>query len=83
MDEQYVRGKAFNLALLATAQAQPGEPERACLVGAEALTLTTRLQSARAARYVRDLQAELVPYRRRPTVQQFIRRVDAVLGTRR
>ncbi|MFF4880469.1 helix-turn-helix domain-containing protein [Micromonospora sp. NPDC000668] len=83
MDERYIRGKAFNLALLATAQAQQGELERACVVGAEALTLTSRLQSARAARYVRELQAELVPYRRRPTVQQFIRRVDAVLGTRR
>ncbi|MEU5907509.1 helix-turn-helix domain-containing protein [Micromonospora sp. NPDC047467] len=83
MDEQYVRGKAFNLALLASAQAHQGDPERACVVGAQALVLTSRLQSARAARYVRDLQIELAPHRRQPAVQQFIRRVDTVLGSRR
>lgn len=83
MNEQYVRGKAFNLALLATAYAQQGEVERACAIGAQALTLTAQLRSARAARYVRELQAELAPYRQRPVVQQFGRRVDAVLGDRR
>ncbi|MFI6270976.1 helix-turn-helix domain-containing protein [Micromonospora zamorensis] len=83
MDEQYVRGKAFNLALLATTQAQQGEAERACAIGAEALTLTSRLRSARATRYVRELQAELAPYSQRSSVQQFIRRIDAVLGNRR
>ncbi|WP_346534612.1 helix-turn-helix domain-containing protein [Micromonospora sp. DPT] len=82
MDERYVRGKAFNLALLATVQAQRGEPDRACAIGTDALSLTSRLQSARAVRYVRDLQAQLAPHRRRPTVRQFIRRVDAVLGAR-
>ncbi|MGC4748716.1 helix-turn-helix domain-containing protein [Micromonospora sp. DT201] len=83
MDERYVRGKAFNLALLACSQAQQGDAERACAVGAEALTLTARLRSARAAGYVRELQAELAPYRQRGAVQGFIRRVDTVLGTRR
>ncbi|AXO32601.1 helix-turn-helix domain-containing protein [Micromonospora sp. B006] len=83
MDERYVRSKAFNLALLASVHARHGEPERASAVGAEALTLTTQLRSARAVRYVRDLQTGLAPHRRKPTVRQFITRVDAALGQRR
>jgi transcriptional regulator with XRE-family HTH domain len=83
MDERYVRGKAFNLALLASVQVQRNEPERACAVGAEALALTAQLRSSRAARYVRDLQSQLGPHRARPAVRQFISRVDATLGTRR
>ncbi|MFI7251950.1 helix-turn-helix domain-containing protein [Micromonospora chalcea] len=83
MDERYVRGKAFNLALLASVHARHGEPERASAVGAEALTLTTQLRSARAVRYVRDLQTGLAPHRRKPAVRQFITRVDAALGHRR
>ncbi|MCI4065118.1 helix-turn-helix domain-containing protein [Micromonospora sp. R77] len=83
MDERYIRGKAFNLALLASVQVQRGEPERGCAIGAEALTLTAQLRSTRAVRYVRDLQAELAPHRKRPVVRQFIARVDAALGTQR
>jgi hypothetical protein len=50
---RYVRGHAFNLSLLASALAAQGEPDQACLVGLEALSLTTRLTSARSVRYVR------------------------------
>ncbi|MFG3419377.1 helix-turn-helix domain-containing protein [Micromonospora sp. NPDC047730] len=83
MDERYVRGKAFNLALLATIHARHGEPERAGAIGAEALTLTSQLRSARAIRYLRDLQAQLTAHRRRPAVRHFITRIDAALGQRR
>ncbi|MEV5446623.1 hypothetical protein AB0N23_29360, partial [Streptomyces sp. NPDC052644] len=83
MDNRYVRGRAFNLALLASVYAQQGEPDRACAVGAEALTLTNQLRSARAVRYVRDLQAQLAPHRRLPAVRHFTGRVDATLGPRR
>jgi hypothetical protein len=83
MDKRYVRGRAFNLALLASVHAQQGEPDRACAVGGEALTLTTQLRSARALRYVRDLQHQLSPHRSRPSVRQFSARVDAALGRRR
>ena len=57
MDNRYVRGRAFNLALLATAYAQQGEAERACVVGGEALDLTVELRSNRAVGYVRDVQS--------------------------
>jgi hypothetical protein len=83
MDNRYVRGRAFNLALRASVHAQQGEPDRACAVGGEALTLTTQLRSARAVRYVRDLQHQLAPHRSRPSVRQFSARVDAALGRRR
>ncbi|MFE9960595.1 helix-turn-helix domain-containing protein [Micromonospora sp. NPDC005299] len=83
MDERFVRGKAFNLALLASVQVQRGEPERACAIGTEALTLTTQLRSSRAVAYVRDLQAQLAPHRQQPVVRQFVSRVDASLGTQR
>ncbi|WP_030333690.1 helix-turn-helix domain-containing protein [Micromonospora parva] len=83
MDNRYVRGRAFNLALLASVHAQQGEPDRACAVGAEALTLTTQLRSARAVRYLRDLQTQLAPHRRLPAVRHFTGRIDATLGRRR
>jgi hypothetical protein len=83
MDNRYVRGRAFNLALLAGAHVQQGEPDRAAAVGGEALALTAQLTSARAVRYVRDLQHQLAPHRSRPAVRQFVARVDATLGRRR
>ena len=61
MDGRYVRGRAFNLSLLATAHAAQGEPEQACHVGRQALDLTARLNSARSVRYVRDLVRRLRP----------------------
>ncbi|MGW9196587.1 helix-turn-helix domain-containing protein [Micromonospora chersina] len=83
MDERYVRGKAFNLALLASVQVQRGELERACTIGTEALMLTTRLRSSRAVGYVRDLQTQLTRHRQVPAVRQFVSRVDAALGAQR
>ncbi len=55
MDGRYVRGRAFNLSLLATAYAKQDEPEQASAVGRQALDLTVRLTSARSIRYVRDV----------------------------
>ena len=55
MDGRYVRGRAFNLSLLATAYAKQDEPEQASAVGRQALDLTVRLTSARSVRYVRDV----------------------------
>ncbi|MFG1893319.1 helix-turn-helix domain-containing protein [Micromonospora zamorensis] len=83
MDNRYVRGRAFNLALLASVHAQQGEPDRACAIGAEALTLTTQLRSARAVGYLRDLQTQLASHRRLPAVRHFTGRIDATLGPRR
>jgi hypothetical protein len=59
MDGRFVRGKAFNLALLATALAGQDDVEQACAVGEQALDLTARLRSARSVRYIKDLQHAL------------------------
>lgn len=71
MDGRYVRGRAFNLSLLATAHAAQGEPEQACAVGRQALDLTVRLSSARSVRYVRDLVRMLRPRADVPAVRDF------------
>jgi hypothetical protein len=71
MDSRYVRGRAFNLALLATAHAAQGEPELACSVGRQALDLTVRLTSARSVGYVRDLVRRLRPCAGVPAVRDF------------
>ncbi|MEV0127379.1 helix-turn-helix transcriptional regulator [Dactylosporangium sp. NPDC050688] len=79
MDSRYVRGRAFNLLLLATACAQVGDAARACAIGDKALELTTRLHSARAHGYLRELQNSLAPYGKAPLVRQFNTRVSALL----
>jgi len=71
MDGRYVRGRAFNLSLLATAYAAQGEPEQACAVGRQALDLTVRLTSARSVRYLRDLIRLLRPRTGTPAVRDF------------
>jgi hypothetical protein len=53
MARRHVRGRAFNLSLLATAYAAQGEPLQASAAGRQALDLTVRLTSARSIRYVR------------------------------
>lgn len=84
MDGRYVRGRAFNLALLATAHAARDEPERACSIGRQALDLTVRLTSARSVHYVRDLVRRLRPRADVPAVRDFTaevrERLPAVAG---
>jgi hypothetical protein len=55
MNPDYVRGKAFNVALLATSYALQGEIEQACERGREAVDLASSLDSARAVSYIRDV----------------------------
>ncbi len=71
MDERYIRGRAFNLSLLASAHAMLREPEQACLLGHHALDLTRRLSSARSVRYVRDVAQLLRPQASVPVVREF------------
>ncbi len=61
MDSSYVRGRAFNLALLATAHAQAGDVDAACAVGHDAISLAGDLNSQRANEYMQGLLKELEP----------------------
>lgn len=79
MDDRFVRGKAFNLSLLATALAQQGEVEESCLVGAQAVDLTTHLRSVRGVRYIRELQRDLQRHSSNAVVQSFNARVAEFL----
>ena len=75
MDGRFVRGKAFNLALLATALADQDDVEQACAVGEQALGLTAGLRSARSVRYIKDLQHALRRRAGTAAVQSFNARV--------
>ncbi|WP_327089677.1 hypothetical protein OIE66_03380 [Nonomuraea sp. NBC_01738] len=63
MDNRYVRGRMFNLSLLAAGLLQCGELEEACTAAAEALSLAAELQSSRSRSYAADLRRRLEPYR--------------------
>ncbi len=76
MDGRYVRGRAFNLSLLATAYAIQDEPEQASAIGRQALDLTVRLSSARSVRYVRDVARRLRPRADVPAVRDFTAEVQ-------
>jgi hypothetical protein len=79
MDGRFVRGKAFNLALLATALAAQGDAEQACAVGGRAVDLAAGLRSARSVRYVRDLMRALRPAAAVPAVRALDARVAECL----
>jgi hypothetical protein len=71
MDPRYIRGKAFNVALLAIGYALQGELDQACARGREAVDLTGNLDSARAVSYIRRLLGELAPHAREAQVREF------------
>jgi hypothetical protein len=82
MNDAFVRGRAFNLALLATALTQQGEIEEACAVGAKATELAAGLRSSRSVRYVLDLRRRLAPYAAAPPVRQLSDRIAALTRAR-
>lgn len=74
MDGRYVRGRMFNLALLASALIQEGELEEACQVASSALDAAEGIQSARTRTYVADLRRRLAPYAADPRVAALLER---------
>ena len=79
MDARYVRGRQFNLALLAMAHAQVGEVEQAAAVGAQAVQAAEGLRSARAMDYLAALADRLAPYAGLPAVRDFTEQARPVL----
>lgn len=80
MDGQaYARGRQFNLALLAVAHVQCGDPEQAAVVGVQAATAAERLNSRRAQDYLADLADRLGPYQGLSAVDEFSERVVPLL----
>ena len=56
MNGDFVRGRAFNLALLGAALAQQGESDQAIAAGLQATEIAMNLQSLRSVRYIVNLQ---------------------------
>ncbi|GAB3906992.1 hypothetical protein GCM10027612_79230 [Microbispora bryophytorum subsp. camponoti] len=74
MDGRYVRGKMFNLSLLATALIQEGELEEACQAASSALDLADGIQSARTRTYAADMCRRFAPYAAEPRVAELLER---------
>lgn len=72
MDGQtYARGRQFNLALLALARLQKGEPEHAAETGIEAVAAAENLSSVRALDYLANLAKGLHEYQGLAVVDEF------------
>ncbi|GAA0901305.1 helix-turn-helix domain-containing protein [Virgisporangium aurantiacum] len=76
----YARGRQFNLALLAVAHVQRGEPEQAASIGMQAAEAAEGLHSARALVYLDDLAQRLARYAGLPQVQVFAERARPLLA---
>ncbi|MFC4061404.1 hypothetical protein ACFOWE_24145 [Planomonospora corallina] len=75
MDGRFVRGRMFNLSLLAAGLLECGELEEACTAAGQALDLAGGLQSARTRSYVADLRARLRPHAAEPAVAELEERI--------
>ena len=82
MNESYVRGRAFNLALLGTALAQEGDSEQAIAIGLRATELAVQLQSNRSVRYILNLQRRLQPIAPSASARQFTEQAAALARAR-
>jgi hypothetical protein len=79
MVDGYVRGRTFNIVLLANAQLQQQNLDEACAVGNQALDLGSGLQSARTIRYIRDLRRRMSKYNNESVVYDFQSRAHELL----
>ncbi|TXK38535.1 hypothetical protein [Nonomuraea sp. C10] len=80
MDGRFVRGRMFNLSLLAAGLLQCGELEEACSVALGAMTLGSELQSARSRTYMADLRRRLEPYKNEAPVRALRERTRELAG---
>jgi hypothetical protein len=79
MNPRFVRGRAFNMALLAIGYALQGELGEACARGKDAVGLAAALDSARAVTYIRQLLHQLVSRENEAQVCEFRRYAETRL----
>jgi tetratricopeptide (TPR) repeat protein len=82
MNGDFVRGRAFNLALLGTALTQQGDAEQAIEVGLKATEIAMKLQSQRSVRYVVNLHKQLTSVASVRSLQQFTERAETLVRAR-
>jgi hypothetical protein len=79
MVDGYVRGRTFNVVLLANAHLQQQDLDAACAIGNQALDLGSGLQSARTIRYIRDLRRRMSKFSKEAGVQDFQSRAHELI----
>jgi hypothetical protein len=79
MVDGYVRGRTFNVVLLANAQLQQQNLDAACATGNQAIDLGSGLQSARTVKYIRDLRRRMSKFNTEPVVSDFHARAHELL----
>src|SRR5215831_5653719 len=79
MVDGYIRGRTFNVVLLANAHLQQQNLDEACAVGNQALDLGSGLQSARTIKYIRDLRRRMSKFSKEPVVSDFQGRAHELL----
>ncbi|WP_228540605.1 amidase family protein [Nocardia sp. XZ_19_369] len=77
MSDGYLRGRAFNLCILASALADD-DPREAARIGIEALGIVSGLESHRTHAYLREVRHRLMPYAALSDVEYFRRQVLAI-----
>ncbi|MFQ6327898.1 hypothetical protein ACLMAL_17405 [Nocardia sp. CWNU-33] len=77
MSDGYLRGRAFNLCLLASALAHD-DPHEAARIGTEALDIISGLESHRTHAYLREVRHRLAAYTALPDIDHFRRQVLAI-----
>ncbi len=79
MVDGYIRGRAFNVVLLANAYLQQQDLDQACAVGNQALDVGAGLESVRTIRYIRDLRRRMIKVGHVPVVAEFQARAHELL----
>lgn len=76
----FTRSVGMRLAIVGTAHLQAKDLDRGLELGNRSVDILARVQSSRAKDYVSEFNAALVPWRREPTVREFIHRSRKELG---
>ncbi len=82
MNGNFVRGRAFNLALLGTALTQQGDAEQAIAIGLKAAEIAMNLQSQRSVRYIVNLQRQLASVASPSAVLELTQQTRALVRAR-
>lgn len=79
MVDGYVRGRAFNIVLLANAHLQQQNLDEAWAIANQALDIGAELDSARTVRYIRDLRRRMNRFGKEPVVTKFQARAHELM----
>ncbi|MFE3875888.1 sporulation protein [Kitasatospora sp. NPDC059146] len=75
----FTRSVGMRLAIVGTAHLQADDLDQGLTLGNQAVDILARVQSSRALDYVREFNTALAPWRREPTVRDFVHRVRTEL----